>query len=385
MGIPELAFVTDNHPTPPDKRRIHVGINAIHAKTGGGVTYLKRLLPRLADDPRVAVTLFIHPDQYEALSPSCGGIDVSTENFHPGFVRSVVWEQTRLPGIARRAGVDVLFSPANFGPVFARNHVVLLRNATSVIKYVRRPGEGLYWILLSAVTLASLFFAKRVIAVSNYAARSLPYGLQGLFRRKISVVYHGISPLEQARRDHGDENPVLLAVSDIYVQKNYENLLRACAALRTTVPAFRLIIVGREIQSRYAAKLRTLATTLGLQDSVDFVGHKDRQELEDLYRSCDVFVFPSTVETFGQPLLEAMAAGAAVVCSNSAAMPEIAGEACLMCNPLDASDIADKIGRLIADERLQDTLGRAAVERAAEFSVERMAMETVTVLIEAAG
>lgn len=362
-----------------------IAINASHAKTGGGVTYLRQMLPLLAAEPGVSLHLILHKDQLPLFDPVPDGIDVVTCDYRPGFFPTLFWEQFKLPGIARRLSVDVLFSPANFGPVFARNHILLLRNATSVIRLARRLKPLTYWFMLSGATLASLLTARRAIAVSNYAAGLLTFGLKGVRGKKVSVVYHGTAPVVAPREGNEVQGTNLLAVSDIYIQKNYHTLLRALAILRQSRTDLTLTIVGREIDSHYAKTLRGLVRDLGLGDTVKFIGHVETSELDALYRDCQLFVFPSTVETFGNPLLEAMAHGTPIATSNAAAMPEVIGDAGLMFDPDNAKEIAARIATLLVDPKLRVELGRKAARRARSFTWEETARQTLGVLREAAG
>ena len=367
-----------------DPAQFRLAINASHAKTGGGVTYLRQMLPILAAEPDVRLYLILHKDQLPLFEPIPDGVDVVTCDHRPGFFSTLIWEQFKLPGIARRLSADVLFSPANFGPVFARNHILLLRNATSVIRLARRLKPLTYWFMLSAATLASLLTARRAIAVSNYAAGLLTFRLKSVRGKKVSVVYHGTAPVAAPREGNDVQGTNLLAVSDIYIQKNYHTLLRALAILRKSRTDLTLTIVGREIDSHYAKTLRDLVRDLGLQDSVRFIGHVDTVELDALYRDCQLFVFPSTVETFGNPLLEAMAHGAPIATSNAAAMPEVIGDAGLMFDPDNAQEIAARIATLLVDPKLRVELGRKAALRARSFTWEETARRTLGVLREAA-
>ena len=371
--------------SPDTQRSLVVVINGAHAKSGGGVTYLRHMLPELAGTAGVDVRLILHESQRNLFEPVPDGVEIVTFDYNPGFLPTLIWEQFSLPGIARRMGADVLFSPANFGPVFARNHVVLLRNATSVIRLTRRIRPLVYWLMLSAATLASLMTARRAIAVSDYAARVLTFGLGNLLRKKVSVVYHGTAAAKSPRADGAGTENVLLAVSDIYIQKNYHTLVRAFAAVRKRHPDLVLTIVGQEIDAHYAASIRDLVRDLGVEEAVRFTGRIETAELAALYRNCRAFVFPSTVETFGNPLLEAMAAGAPVATSKTAAMPEVIGDCGLLFDPDDADDMAARIEELLADPALCRELGAKAASRAQSFTWEKTARQTLAVLREAAG
>lgn len=370
--------------TPEKTRELRIVINGIHAKSGGGVTYLRRILPEIAGTPGMDLHLFLHRDQLDLFYPVPDRIKVTVFDFKPSFLTTLVWEQFSLPIIANSMGADVLFSPANYGPVFARNHVLLLRNAVSVIRLTNRLRPMLYWLALSGATVASLLGAKRAIAVSNYAARILTFGLPKFFTRKVAVVYHGTQIIAPREPDAAHQSRTVLAVSDIYIQKNYHTLLKGFAKVHERHPDLVLKIVGREIDAHYAEEVKQLAESLNLGESVKFMGHMETASVIELYRNCLVFVFPSTVETFGNPLLEAMAAGAPIACSGTAAMPEVVEDAGLIFDPYDADDIAEKIIALVEDEALRDTLAARGLKRSQLFRWTETARRTLNVLSDAA-
>ena len=375
---------TDTSPE-NDPRPLCVVINGIHAKSGGGVTYLRKILPELAKQQNMSVHLLLHEDQFNLFYPINDNIKVTLFTFRSAFFPTFVWEQFSLPLIARAMGADVVFSPANYGPIMAQNHVILLRNAVSVIRHIDRLKPALYWTMLSVATLVSFITAKRAIAVSNYAARILSFSMPSILKRRLSVVYHGATPVAPSPAPKESSSTDLLAVSDIYIQKNYHTLIEAFAETVKRHPHLILNIVGREIDIHYGERVRTLVNKLGLAESVRFHGHLEMAEIVDMYRKCLIFVFPSVVETFGNPLLEAMSAGAPIACSKTAAMPEVIDDAGLLFDPYSAFDISEKIEMLLNDAELRKSLGQKALERSRHFTWERTANETAKVLRNAAG
>lgn len=375
---------------PPDlsaalhSRQIRVVINALHAKSGGGITYLRNILPLLANDQRMELHIFLHQSQLALFHPIDERVIVHAFDFPPGLARLMGWEQLILPIMVKVMSADVVFSPANFGSLLINRQVILLRNALAVAKTETRWSKRLYWIALGIITFVSLIRARRAIAVSNYAARSLSMGLRNYFRNKIRIVHHGIGP-----GFHPDSSvprtDFILAVSDIYVQKNLHTLFHAMQTVFSRHPELKLLIAGQKIDSWYFDRITTLAEKLGISSKVHFIGRQGSTELENLYRQCQVFVFPSTAETFGNPLVEAMACGAPIASSSSAAMPEIVGDAAILFNPLDPDEMATCILNLVENETLRQQLSSNGITRAAQFSWMKAATRTAEVLVEAAG
>jgi alpha-1,3-rhamnosyl/mannosyltransferase len=147
-------------------------------------------------------------------------------------------------------------------------------------------------------------------------------------------------------------------------------LVEAIAGLPTT-----LVIAGQWDNRFPEAKQRAEE----LRTNVYFIGPVNDADLPALYSACDTFVFPSLYEGFGLPPLEAMACGAPVICSNTSSLPEVVGDAALQVNPQDVNEIAAAINRMLNDATLRDELRAKSLTRAAQFSWERTARETLTV------
>jgi len=277
----------------------------------------------------------------------------------------------------------VTFSLANYGPLFAPSPVIMLRNALSVVGSERRFWKRIYWIGLALMTLISLISSRHAIAVSEYSRKALTFGFRRTAQRKVSVVHHGVdetySPPHERTR-----NSYLLAVSDIYVQKNYHTLVHALAIVRKRCPDLRLKFAGRRIDEEYFKEVTESIQFCGLENEVEYLGPLSRESLRQHYRKCAVFVFPSTVETFGHPLVEAMASGAPIACSNQTAMPEILGDAGLYFDPLNPSDMADAIVRIIMEPGLAETLSERGIIQAKRFSWRRSAQLTANILVSVA-
>ncbi len=364
---------------------IRLVINGIHAKSGGGVTYLRELIPRLAAFPDFEMHLFLHRDQLAQYYPIDENIRVHLFGFSHNRFRTLLWEQFVLPVLTRNMGADIVFSPANYGPVLVRNHVILLRNAVSVFKVAGSVTGKFYWLGVGLATFVSVLTARMALAVSEFAKHELTFGMVNLLADKVRVVPHGTSFRNTEGEPSLRRSPGLLAVSDIYVQKNYHTLLHALAKLLERYPDLDLCIAGQTIDHGYMTYIRQLIGRLKLERHVRFLGRVGVEELNRLYRECRVFVFPSLVETFGNPLLEAMAVGAPIACSRTSAMPEVVGDGAVLFDPNDAGGMAEKIAMLLDDEALCAEISQRAVRRARSFTWEQTAILTRDALCAVAG
>jgi glycosyltransferase involved in cell wall biosynthesis len=176
--------------------------------------------------------------------------------------------------------------------------------------------------------------------------------------------------------------PFLLSVSTLHPHKNLDRLLRVFGEFRRGRPEFRLVIAG--LRGFNSARLDALRQALGLAGSVDFTGWIPREELYDLYARAFAFVYPSTFEGFGLPVLEALAAGVPTACSRIEPMASTAADAALQFDPADEADMAGAIKRIVGDEPLRVRLAAAGPRRAALFSWIATARATLAALVEAA-
>jgi glycosyltransferase involved in cell wall biosynthesis len=168
--------------------------------------------------------------------------------------------------------------------------------------------------------------------------------------------------------------PFVLTVS---LKRPNKNLLRLLEAIALIPGERRPILVLAGHRTAYEDELRARAAELGLVEETRFLGWVPGGELEGLYRSSTCFVFPSLYEGFGLPILEAMARGVPVACSNRGALVEVADQAALMFDPEQPHAIAAAIERLLADPRERARLSRAGRENAARFTWAESARRTL--------
>jgi glycosyltransferase involved in cell wall biosynthesis len=231
--------------------------------------------------------------------------------------------------------------------------------------------------------------ASRLIAVSDATAGDLER-LLGVSGRRVHTVHEGLDPrfaaaAERSTRPGPSTLPerYLLFVSTLEPRKNVVGVLRAFRHLAEGGYPGSLVLVGRwgwrtePIRAELAR-----SPVAGRVVQLDYV---ERSDLPELYRRADALLFPSWLEGFGLPLLEAMACGAPVVTSDRSSMPEVAGDAALLVDPSDPERIATAVAVLLADAGLRRRLVDAGTRRVARFTWDRAAAATAEVLRQAAG
>ena len=210
--------------------------------------------------------------------------------------------------------------------------------------------------------------------------------------RKLKLIYeavdHGLfQPGDAgAARAHvagyGINKPFVLFVSSLWPYKNCDGLLRAWALARNELRDRQLVIVGPGRDEKYVAGLHSLAAELGISADVVFVGGVPLEETVRFYQAAEVCVYPSLNETFGLPILEAMACGCPVVTSDTSAMPETAGGAAVLSDPKDPASIARAIVEAAGPGR--DRLRDDGLRRASQFTWGATAASTLDVYREVA-
>jgi glycosyltransferase involved in cell wall biosynthesis len=165
--------------------------------------------------------------------------------------------------------------------------------------------------------------------------------------------------------------PLVLSVLAKRPHKNAARLIEAMARVPNAV----LLMPG--YSTGYAQELEEQIDAASLADRVKLLGWVDDATLNGLYRAADCFVFPSLAEGFGLPVLEAMLRGAPVACSSTTSLPEVAGDAALLFDPLDVDAIAVSIRRILEDEALAERMRASGLERAKRFTWEETAQRTL--------
>ena len=181
---------------------------------------------------------------------------------------------------------------------------------------------------------------------------------------------------------YGVTRPFVLFVSSLWPYKNCDGLLRAWAVARSQLAGRQLVIVGPGRDTKYVDQLHALCAELGISADVLFVGGVPLEETVRFYQAADVFVYPSLNETFGLPILEAMACACPVVTSDTSAMPETAGGAAVLCDPSDPASIARAITDAAGPGR--DRLRDLGLRRAGQFTWGQTAAATLDVYRESA-
>lgn len=301
---------------------------------------------------------------------------------------NLLWNQVAVPRVARREGLDVVFNPKLTVPLVASARTVVAMHGAEqfVVPEVFRWWDRVYFTLANPLYVRA---ASAVIVMTETGADDVVAHM-GADRGRVHVIPESykehcqpVAPEEAwSRLAHHDlPGRFLLFVGGITPLKNLGNLLRAFARLKDDIP-HHLVAAGFN-RWKFEADL-VLVGDLGLEDRVRFLGFVPDDELPALYSLAGAFVMPSLYEGFGMPVLEAMACGCPVVTTRTGCSPEVAGDAAVLVDPYDPEDIAAGVRRVVTDEETRERLVRRGRRRAAEFTWERCARQTLA-LIERVG
>ena len=373
------------------------GIDASNLRSGGGVHHLLRILENVGNSPGgdTHITVWGSRALCERIARREGITLTAVPDLDASLLRRLHWQMRRLPTLAGRT-CDILFAPGGLTGNHSIPTVVMCRNMLPFdLGAARRYGASfmLARLLVLRVLQARTFRrATGMIFLSDYARERVVAQI-GQLPGKTALIAHGVAPRFQheprrQRRleEYSLEKPFrLLYVSIVDVYKHQWHVAAAVASLRRSGMPVVLDIVG----PAYLPALRRLKASLRELDPtaafVKYCGAVAHPELHQRYHGADGFVFASTCENMPNILLEAMAAGLPIACSERRPMTDILDAGGLYFDPLRPDSISRAITTMVRDPKKRARLASTAYERAANRTWQRCALNTFQYLNECAG
>jgi glycosyltransferase involved in cell wall biosynthesis len=291
-------------------------------------------------------------------------------------LRGHLWEQLILPRLISKN--ELLWSPANSGPIAVANQVVTIHDLT--------PLEHPEWFVPAySLLYRSLFpmLAQRVKCVltpSDFVRQKVMRRF-ALPKDRVVAIHEGVNAERFRRTDSPSvraryqlPQQYILFIGSLQPRKNLSALLDAWNLIKDEFPKTALGIAGGEGHVFRRVKLPDK------MERATLLGYVKEADLPALYSGASVYVLPSLEEGFGLTMLEAMACGTPVIASNGGALPEVAGDAAMFVEARSANQIADALRKLLSDERLRSEFSRKGLARASRFTWEKSAAEIRDVL-----
>jgi glycosyltransferase involved in cell wall biosynthesis len=369
---------------------IRLFINGLAASAGGGLTYLRNVIPQLARRVDVDTTVLLNP-AIRAEFGELPNISLVGDRQPGGAARRFLREQAVLPRLIRRSGAQVLISAGNFAlwrsPV---PQILLSRNSlytsSEFLRDIRARRDYAIW----ADTVAKSYLARQSIRRADITVAPSTAFAQELSQwsgRKVLTVHHGFdldsftscaTPLPtaaQSQLEQAQDALRLLFVSHYNYYRNFETLFRAMPILRSRLRQrkVKLFLTCRLSSAENPGTYRAASAALlvnDLRESQDIVelGSIPYRSLHHLYRACHIYVTPAYAESFAHPLIEAMSSGLPVVASDLAVHREICGDAGIYFPRFSSQALAERILEIQQSPELGEKLARNGFRRARDFS-----------------
>lgn len=324
------------------------------------------------------------------------------ENFHecvirnPRFYKQLVdvhWytlaEQRIMPKAVRRARVDFMHYPHWNIPIFSRvpfvvtiHDLILLEDRMSARTTTRGPlVHGFKYAGFRTVLETAIHRSKHILTVSEYTKESILRHF-GVKEKKISVIHNGILPPQDTRdvslTKLGVYEPYFLYVGNAYPHKNLEMLMHAFAAFSQDNPYVQLVIAGR--RDVFSRRLENEAQEIGInREALRFIDLPTDQEIAKLYQNAKLFIYPSRIEGFGMPPLEAMSYGTPVAAARAASLPEVLANAASYFDPDDIEALTRIMQQTINSGTQSAQHIQSRKNQANQFTWESVAQSTLDV------
>lgn len=366
------------------KLRIAVMARGLSVPVGGVRRYIEQMVRRLPlVDPESTYGIFHNSERH------VGTFSMGEEVYHPTR-NTWWWENAWFPSAVKRWKADVVFCPKNLVPFGLPSSV---RVVTCLLDMAYFPVRGSYlaeykFLDVAYMRLAlphSLARSDHLVCISDHT-RADVHELFDVPAKRMSTVLLGVEQpaedalteekLKEVRQAYNLYQPYVFYAGSLSPRKNISRLVRALASIADQVPHQLVVTGGKSWKDRAVFEA---VESSGFQDRFVQLGAVPDEDMPALYRMADVFTFPSLFEGFGLPVLEAMACGCPVLTSSTTSLPEAAGDAAVLIDPIDEQAIAHTLLRMLTDEEERSTWRERGLRRAVEMNWNRTARGLVDV------
>lgn len=290
-----------------------------------------------------------------------------------GGMMRFLWTQFILPFKVKRN--EIIYHPFQYVSLFTRaKQVLTIHDFIPLIYPAVAQHQNIYYKYCMPLILKK---ADKIVCISENTKKDL-LNYYKVKEEKISVIYNGYDEElfnckninDKILEKYNINYDYMIMVGASYPHKNLELALNAIKELKRDC---KLIVVGKD--SKYILKLKAMAKELNIEDKLNFIGYVPDEDLPSLYHYAKAFVYTTLYEGFGLPILEAMACGTVVLCSDNSSLPEVYGDSALVFKDNNARDLEKKMEMILSDEELRKTLIDKSLENIKKFSWKKTAEE----------
>ena len=305
-----------------------------------------------------------------------------------------IWEQFALPKAAKKYGCQVLHCTSNTAPLYCDiptvttlHDIIYMESAyakilTSDATNYQKFGNAYRKLIVPQVVKNS----QKIITVSHFEKNRIAdfFGMKGDDR--LTAVYNGVSAhfkpisdtseLKRVKEQYGLPDQFFFFLGNTDPKKNTKGILKAFSDfLKQTKSAYKLVMLDYD-----KGELEKLLDDIGdkqLINKIVLTGYVANTDLPAIYSQSAIFLYPSLRESFGIPMLEAMACGIPVITSNTSSMPEVSGDAAHIVNPYHPEEITEGMIKILSEKEYSENLCKKGIERSKLFSWKNMAEQVL--------
>ena len=303
-------------------------------------------------------------------------------NFYP------IWEQITLPNAAKELKVDILHCTSNTAPIFCNIPLILTLHDISFLEPIEKNDKPLYknkgWLYRRLVVPRILNKCKKIITVSDFEKKNIISKLS-IPEEKMVMIYNGyndwfkpVQDLERIYQKYIDEPGYFFFLGNTDPKKNTERTLIAYSKYLEKSDAKRKLLMA-DLDQSFLDDIIDRNHIENIRKNIVIPGYIINSDLPYIYNNAFAFLYTSLRESFGIPLLEAMACGTPVITSNTSSMPEIGGQHAILVNPESSDEIAQKMLELENNDALYRAQEDIGLKRAALFSWRQTAEQLLNV------
>ena len=302
-----------------------------------------------------------------------------------------LWEQYALPKAARKAGVELLHCTSNTAPIWCNLPLVLTLHDIIFLEPRDKQNHSIYqnmgWLYRRIVVPRILNKCRRIITVSNFEKENIIQKLH-IPEKRMAMIYNGYNewfkPLTDDKgiaKKYMPENGFLFFLGNTDPKKNTERTLVAYSKYLEQSAVKRPLLMA-DLDREYLNGIISRNNIENIRNHIFMPGYIPNADLPYIYNNAFAFLYTSLRESFGIPLLEAMACGVPVVTSNTSSMPEIGGRDAILVNPENSNEIAAMLLKLESDASFYERQKQVGLERARLFSWRQTAEQLLTLYEE---